>query len=277
MNLCESVFIPRGDGKSVHVDLMIPTVSSEFDPDIMRTTIVIIPGGGYRFICEREAEPVALYFAAHGFNTAVVRYSVSPSLYPEALLDVGAVINYIRQNSNRFHSHKDHIVVMGFSAGGHIAACMSSLWKDENLWSRIGLAPENVRPNAAVLCYPVITGGQFAHRDSFVALTGSEDTALHESLSAEKSVNEDTAPTFIWATWTDQAVPAINSVLYAEALYKNGVKAELHLYPVGLHGLSLSRDFTCYVKQPEKAVAECENWPALAMSFVKRLFTVEEK
>ena len=86
---------------------------------------------------------------------------------------------------------------MGFSAGGHVAGSLGVWWHDANLMHRAGVTPQQAKPNAMVLCYPVITGGEFAHRGSFVNLTGSEDLAIHAEYSLETKVTAQTPPTFL--------------------------------------------------------------------------------
>lgn len=123
----------------------------------------------------------------------------------------------------------------GFSAGGHLAAALGVHWKEEGL----------PRPDGLILCYPVITAGKYAHADSIRHLAGDSEM---DYWSLEKHVTQDTPPTFIWHTVTDETVPMQNSILFTESLAEKGVPVELHLYPNGKHGLSLAT----------KEVEECE-------------------
>ena len=124
---------------------------------------------------------------------------------------------------------------MGFSAGGHAAAHIGLKWHR---------MPQgrDCRPDAMILAYPVITSGKYAHRDSFLCLLGEDHDALKEEVSLEKCVTGDTPPVFLWHTREDESVPVENSLLLAEALCREGVAFELHIWQHGGHGLSLSSD-----------------------------------
>ena len=110
--------------------------------------------------------------------------------------------------------------------------------------AQAGVTPEQARPNAMALCYPVITAGEKAHRGSFIALTGSEDTSDHLPYSLEDHVSPATPPTFLWHTWQDGAVPVENTLLMAQALKAAGGQAEVHIYPFGGHGLAMADETT---------------------------------
>lgn len=136
----------------------------------------------------------------------------------------------------------------------------------------MGLTPEMVRPNAMVLCYPVITGGEYAHRDSFVALTGSANVRDHLAYSLDTQVTPHCPPTFLWHTFTDQAVPVQNSLMMASALRDAGVSAELRIYPFGRHGLSLANDQVCLGDDLAAVDPDIRTWCALAAQFLKKTF-----
>jgi len=189
--------------------------SSEIDPMRRYPAVLILPGGGYGFCSDREAEPVALPFLAAGCTAAVLRYSVAPARHPTQLHEATAAMAYLREHAGEYHINPTRIFVCGFSAGGHLAAMLGCLWHE---------APQGelARPTGMILCYPVISGGEYAHRSSFENLTGG-DAALTEALSLEKRVDERTAPAFIWTTADDGAVPAMNSILMAQALATQGI------------------------------------------------------
>jgi acetyl esterase/lipase len=222
-----------------------PYNSPEIKQDRKRVTIVLCPGGAYEFISDREAEPVALQLMALGFNVFLLRYGVMTAKYPEALLEAAASVAYIRANADRFSAHKDKIVIMGFSAGGHLAASLGVFWKEPFIASTLHVDNDAVRPNGMILGYPVISSGEFAHRGSFDALLGDQaPKELMDKMSLENQVNADTPPAFLWHTFEDGSVPLENSMLFAAAMRRNHISFELHVYPLGNHGLSLCTDET---------------------------------
>lgn len=209
-----------------------------------RPMIIICPGGGYFFTSDREAEMIAMQFLAFGYHAAVLRYSVTPALYPTALLEVGKSVAILREHATEWHIHPDQIVVTGFSAGGHLAASFCMFWSEGWVAERLDAASENLRPNAMILGYPVITSGKYAHRDSFKYLLGEEYEEKQEGLSLENCVNENTPRAFIWHTFEDGAVPVQNSIFLADALVKHQIPTEVHIFEKGGHGLALANRLT---------------------------------
>ena len=152
--------------------------SSEIDPNRKRPSVLVIPGGGYEMTSDREAEPIAMQFLAAGFNAFVLRYSVKPSIFPVALLEAAEAMRRIRTHADEWHCDADAIAVIGFSAGGHLAANLATSASDDVLAAH-GYDADAVRPNGLMLAYPVVTSGPLAHRGSFDALLGDRkaDTA----------------------------------------------------------------------------------------------------
>ena len=122
--LYERISIPSTDVFSLPLDVYCPEVCPDIDPDIQRPAVVICPGGGYHFLSHREAEPVALAFAAMGFNAFIVWYRVAPHVYPRPQQDAAAAVAWVRAHAGETHTHPDKIAIMGFSAGGHCAASL---------------------------------------------------------------------------------------------------------------------------------------------------------
>lgn len=255
----------------VPMDLYIPHISPQINPDVQRPAIVICPGGGYEHLSEREAEPIALRFLALGFNCAVVWYRLAPNRFPAPQQDVAAAVAWLRLHAAETHTRPEGIAVMGFSAGGHVAGSLGVMWQNQELWQPLGLTPADVKLNAMVLCYPVISGGEYAHRGSFVNLTGESDPAAHTAYSLENLVTPDAPPTFLWHTWFDGAVPVENTLMMASALRRANVQAEVHIFPRGGHGLALANDITTSTQWPEQTVEDCTIWPELAARFLKQV------
>lgn len=209
-----------------------------------RPTVLILPGGGYEFLSEREAEPIAMRFLAKGYNAAVLYYSIAPAArFPVSLLETLSAVKYLRENADRMQADKNKIYVCGFSAGGHLAASVGTLWNGAESKSYFG-DTEAVRPNGLILAYPVIIndfdGETRIHKGSFNALLGDkkDDKQMLEYVCLDRRVSRDTPPTFIWSTFEDDCVPCESTLRFASALRKNGVPFELHIYEKGWHGLS---------------------------------------
>ncbi len=227
--------------------------------DLERTypTVLVIPGGGYGFCSAREGEPVALAFLAQGCTAAVLRYTVAPQgRHPTQLNQAAAAMAYLRTNAAVYHVDPARVFACGFSAGGHLAGMLGTLWKETQ-------EGEQAKPTATILCYPVISGGACTHASSFRNLTDN-DEALTQALSLEQRVDSDAAPAFIWATADDGTVPAINSILYAQALARQGIPYALHIFPSGRHGLSMASELT---NSPNPEAAQ---WFDLAMQWIRR-------
>lgn len=246
--------------------------SVEMRPDRKRPVIVICPGGGYTMTSDREAEPIAMQYLARGYHAVILRYSVAPARYPLALLQLAKSVAYLREHAEEFHIDTAKIILQGFSAGAHLAASLGVFWKEKFISEVLHTETEMVRPNGMILSYPVISSGKFAHMGSFEALLGadSSDPEKRKKQSLEFQVTTDTPPTFLWHTVTDDCVPVENSLLFFEALHKYKVPVELHLYPTGVHGLSLANEETSHEDggciQPE-----CQSWMELACTWIRNL------
>ena len=245
--------------------------SSQIDAARKRSSILICPGGEYRFTSDREAEPVALRFLPLGYNAFVLRYSVAPARYPTALAEVSAALSLIRSKSDEFNVASDKVAVCGFSAGAHLACSLGVFWNEPFLTGALHNEKASNRPDALILSYPVITSGEFANEGSFNNLLG-EDAPIEtkEKLSLEKQVNRDMPPVFMWQTFDDELVPVENSLLLARALKKNNVPFELHIFPYGGHGLSLCDEETANSSHPVNP--HCKNWFALCDEWLKQVF-----
>lgn len=220
----------------------IPKNYDEYCGDRRRPAVLVLPGGSYAYTSEREATPVALEFLTCGAASFLLHYSVAPDRFPISVCQVYAAIKQIRENADEWNIDPDNIAVIGFSAGGHLAASSGVLWNTDII-RKCGFEGDSHKPNGLILSYPVISGGEKAHRGSFNNLLGENaDPEMVEYLSLENRVTSDTPRTFIWHTYADDCVPVENSLLFASALVKNGVQTELHIYPHGYHGLSLCND-----------------------------------
>lgn len=206
-----------------------------------RPAVLICPGGGYGLIFPRETEAVAVRFNSMGYHTFILNYSVAPRKHPQPLMDISRAMCIIREKAEIWNVSSSKIIVCGFSAGGHLAASLGVHWDKAYLKNIQGLTENQNRPDALVLCYPVISSGEFAHRGSFNNLLGeSASSELVLEMSLEHQISKSTPPTFLWHTAEDKTVSVENSMLFASALRKNNIPFELHIYQKGPHGLSLA-------------------------------------
>ena len=248
----------------------IPKNYKEYCDGRRRPAVLVLPGGGYCVTSEREATPIALEFLSCGAAAFVLHYSVAPDRFPTSLCQVYAAIRQIRDNADEWNIDPDRISVIGFSAGGHLAASSGVLWNSE-VAKYCGFADGRHKPNGMILCYPVITGGEKAHRGSFDNLLGENASAGKvDYLSLEKRVDSDTPRAFIWHTFEDNCVPVENSLLFASALVKNGISTELHIYPHGWHGMSLVNDVLYKDGALPDSVKKAGTWVALAKEWLMK-------
>ena len=230
-----------------------------------KPALVICPGGGYEFCSIREGAPVARAFARDGIESFVLEYDCAPA----PLGTAAAAVAWVRENAARFGIDANRIAIGGFSAGGHLAGTLAAVWHRAD-WFEPGTDLQMHRPNAAVLCYPVVSAGEHAHRGSFVQLAGA-DRDRQQAFSLENLVDGNTPPVFLWHTLDDDEVPVENTLLIEQALRKAGVPHEVHLFPHGIHGLSLA-DYETYEpnrgRLPDRHV---NRWQALCAEWLKYL------
>lgn len=226
----------------------------------IRPALIVCPGGGYGHLSPREADPPAMEFFALGYQVFILSYSLmTPGPVPQ--LELAQTVATVRENSAQWRLDPDKVAVMGFSAGGHLVASLGALCSRKEMGF-----PENCRPDALVLCYPVITMGELTHQGTRDAITGGAPHLL-ELMSVENQVTADFPPTFLWHTMEDGAVPVENSMLLAWQLRKYGVPFECHIFTPGAHGLS-----TCNV-EVETPNSACRPWLELCKTWLNDRFT----
>ncbi len=222
--------------------------------------VVVLPGGGYGGLAiGHEGRQIGEFFQSHGVAAFVVRYRLGSKGYrhPIMMHDAQRGIRYVRAHADKLGVDPKRIGVMGFSAGGHLASTVATHFDAGNTSAADPIDRVSCRPDFAILCYPVISLGEFGHKGSLKNLLGDKpDPALVENLSNEKQITKETPPTFLFHTNEDTGVPAENSVLFYLGLRKVGVPAELHIYRSGPHGVGLGQTHELLKSWPDLLV----NW-----------------
>ena len=222
----------------------IPTLTPFLaDPEkATGAAIVICPCGGYGGLANHEGEPYARWLNELGIAGFVLKYRLGPSGYrhPAMLQDAARALRTVRARAREWKLDPTHVGIMGSSAGGHLASTLVTHFDAGNAASDDVVERQSSRPDLGILCYAVITMGEFTHKGSRYNLLGPDPSPeLVRELSNELHVTRKTPPCFIWHTFEDRAVPVENALQFAEALRKARVRFDLHIYEKGEHGLGL--------------------------------------
>lgn len=208
-----------------------------------RKALLVIPGGGYTAIASREGEPIAQAFMPYGYNAFVLNYSVKDKAYPQQLIEASMAIKNIRDNAEEYNINPDEVFAVGFSAGGHLAACLGTMWHRPEICDAIDMPRGYNKPNGVMLIYPVINP-DYHYRSFENLLMGDVTPEKLSNLSIDKVVDENSSPMFIMHTSNDQIVNIKNSLCLADALADKGIKFEMHIYPDAPHGVALGNEIT---------------------------------
>jgi acetyl esterase/lipase len=238
----------------------IPTLTI-FDPQpghANGSAVVVLPGGAYAGLAANlEGRQVADWFTARGFQAFILQYRLSSNGYllPIPLLDARRAVQTVRARAADFHIDPDRIVIIGFSAGGHLAALASTQFVAANPSADDPVEFVSSRPNFTVLGYPWIGAisadtSHLSYCKLFNVMDRCEE--LRAKYSPDLFVTKDTPPTFWFHTFNDQTVPVEQGLRYYEALVKAGVPSEAHIFPNGPHGVGLG-----------KSDAALDQWPNL--------------
>jgi acetyl esterase/lipase len=210
-----------------------------------RPAVLVLPGGGYQSLSDREAEPIAMAFLGEGYHAFVLRYSVGEAaVFPKPLEDAEEALALIRAKAAEWGVDPDRVAACGFSAGGHLAAAVGTMGC--------------VRPNALILAYPVI-------------LDSMSDGLATRIPSVDKHVDAQTPPAFIFATANDARVPVVNSLAFAAALDRGGIPFELHVFRDGRHGLALAKPLTSSGFR-DLVSPQVARWFELCAAWLEKLF-----
>ncbi len=224
--------------------------------------LVICPGGGYAHLARHEGHDYAEFLRGRGIACFVLRYRLGSHGYrhPVMLGDAARAIRLVRHRAAEFGVDPDRVGIMGSSAGGHLASSLLTHFDAGKADATDPVERLGSRPTLGVLCYPVISLGEFTHRGSRDNLLGpNPPPGLVDFLSGEKQVTKDTPPAFLWHTWEDTAVPVENVLQYAAAMRRAGVKFDLHVYQQGRHGIGLQSKPPAF-EHPHPWAAELVAW-----------------
>lgn len=232
-------------GKDTDTDPTEPTLDIYLPQEPNGTALLVLPGGGYTHLSTtNEGKDVATYLVAHHISAFVLRYRHAPRYHnPIPLEDAQRAMRLIRSHAGEYKIDPHRLGVVGFSAGGHLAATLATEPDAPDTFAADPIDLASARPDFAALIYPVITFVDEAHvhKGSRTALVG-QDRAEWEKLSAEKRVTSRTPPVFLVHAAPDKTVPVENSIMFFEACHKNHVPAELHIFPTGSHGFGMRKD-----------------------------------
>jgi acetyl esterase/lipase len=233
---------PNAIGKEA---IDIPTITPYLAPKNIATgaAIIVYPGGGYvRLSDVKEGSAVAEFLNSIGVTAFVLKYRLGPKYgQPNQLLDASRAMRMVRSRAKEWGIDANRIGILGFSAGGHLASTLATHYDFGNANSTDEIEKISSRPDLQILIYPVVTMGEFTHAGSKKNLLGENPTEeLVKKYSNELQVTKNTPPAFIVASVEDKAVPFENSLQYVQALRKNGVPFEFHLYEKGAHGFGLA-------------------------------------
>jgi acetyl esterase/lipase len=208
--------------------------------------IVICPSGEYMALSmDHDGRHVAEWLNKLGIAAFVLKYRVAPAYhYPVPLLDAQRAVRYVRSNASLYNVVPNEIGIMGFSAGGHLAALAATHFDVGKTPPSDRIDRMSSRPDFLVLAYPMITCSEaFRPAGMCSNLLGDHpDPKLVDAVSNEKQVTPNTPPTFLFHTYDDPTVSVENSLAFFSALHKAGVPAELHIYEHGAHGVGLAED-----------------------------------
>jgi acetyl esterase/lipase len=227
------------------------------------TAVVVFPGGGYEHLSMvKEGSDIANWLAGLGVTAFVVRYRLGPAYHhPIQLGDAQRAIRTVRARAAEWQVDPARLGIIGFSAGGHLAATAGTHFDAGDAASADPIERAGARPDFMMLIYPVITmRDSITHAGSRLNLLGREPSLeLVRLLSNETQVTARTPPAFLVHTFDDRTVPVQNSLLFYEAMRAAGVPAELHVFDHGPHGFGLAA-----------ANPVLSAWPGLAESWMRR-------
>ena len=240
----EKKVIVLNEERNVSLTCYILQVGGKFENIANRPAVIIMPGGAYQYCSDREAEPVAFAYLKAGYHVFILRYSVGQhASWPNPLSDYEQAMELIRSKADEWNIYKDKIAVIGFSAGGHLAASAATMSKN--------------RPNAAILGYAV----------TLEYLAKICEPSAPDLVS---EVDKDTCPCFLFSTRNDIIVPIENTTKLINALVENNIAFESHIYSFGPHGFSIAN--SSVIDRDTQICNRAKNWVSDSIEWLKEVF-----
>ena len=234
--------------------------------------IVIFAGGGYKSRAVHESDGYAEFFSSTGVDSFVVDYRVIPDHFPAQLLDARRGVRFVRYYAEKYGIDKEKIAVIGSSAGGHLAAFVSTYKEKVDGEGVDEIDEENAIPNAQILCYAVSSAAdeEILNVGTFTNLMGDDFSPENaKKFSPDLLADENTPQAFIWHTANDLSVNVIQSYAYASALRRKNVPVEMHIFPEGPHGLGLAKNNKWVGRCDEKIMSHVCRWADLLEEWLK--------
>lgn len=254
-----------GNDSYIEVFLNEPNPEINIEP---RPAMVVVPGGAYEFVSYREGEPIVFSFMAEGFNCFLLKYTTHVK-YPIPQNELALALKYINEHSEELNIRKYHVSIVGFSAGGHLTASYSLLYKE--LGNNLGIKDDKLlRPHSIVLSYSVNTTLIDTYSKTKDVITGGDEN-LMKKLDVPSQLDSSYPPTYIWTTKNDTCVPQEHTLIMIEALKKNHVKYESIIFENADHGGSLFNHAVYNHDYPFDNVKENRLWVIYASDFIFKL------
>lgn len=270
--------IPLSEDGRVSLTTYIHDDIGAYGTEDGRPAIIVLPGGAYAFLSDFEAEPVALTFLQRGFHTFVLRYTVGDDCrYPDVLIEVSKAIKFIRDKAQEWRVNPRQITLMGFSAGACLAGMSATQWNAPEISQALGVRPEEVRPDAAVIAYGCWDNSGTIWNDPEFCNPGASNfpKSCPPQLDLIHYVGKHVCPLFIWHNQRDRFVPVRNCLMIAEKMCELKIPVELHLYTGGDHGMSVANSL-CYHTAEDKERAEnnpnVQMWVDMCSNWLHQLF-----
>ena len=209
----------------------------------------------------------------HGYNAFVLYYSVQKGIFPKQLIEASWAIKHIKDNAGEYGIDAEQVFAVGFSAGGHLAGTLGTMWNNPDIYKAIDMPMGYNKPKGVMLIYPVVSGNEvYGHIGSFKNLFMKDEPTKAEldMVSVEKFADETSSAMFIMHTSNDRTVDVRNSLVLAEKLASEGVKFELHVYPDAPHGVALANEITS-MKNPKHENPQIAKWIEQAAFWAENL------